>query len=61
MNGGWAHLRGDEHTAVDPDRECYAAGRGVGALHELTPVSGVVRPIVAEADVVLGRRATVRA
>jgi enoyl-[acyl-carrier protein] reductase II len=60
MNGGWMHLGGDEHTAVDPDRECYPAGQGVGAIDELVPAGEIVRRIVAEADDVLARLAAVR-
>ena len=32
------HLGADESTpGVDPNRECYPAGQGVGAIHELRP------------------------
>ncbi|MGZ8735450.1 MAG: NAD(P)H-dependent flavin oxidoreductase, partial [Acidimicrobiia bacterium] len=61
MNGGWMHLGGDEHTAVDPDKECYPAGQGVGAIAELTPAGEIVRRLVAEADEVLARLDQVRA
>ena len=47
------HLGGDDTTAeVDPTRECYPAGQGVGAIHELVPAGDLVRRFVAEA----GRR-----
>ena len=29
------HLGGDETADVDPDKECYPAGQGVGAIDEL--------------------------
>ena len=35
---GAMHLGGDElTTGVDPDKECYPAGQGVGAINELDP------------------------
>jgi enoyl-[acyl-carrier protein] reductase II len=49
------HLGGDENTEVDPDRECYPAGQGVGAIHELEPAGDIVRRIVAEAETALAR------
>jgi enoyl-[acyl-carrier protein] reductase II len=56
MRGGWMHLGGDESTpGVDPDRECYPAGQGVGALDELVPAGELVRRIVTEAEAVLDR------
>jgi enoyl-[acyl-carrier protein] reductase II len=45
------HLGGDDVTAeVDPSRECYPAGQGVGAIHELIPAADLVRRFVAEAE-----------
>jgi enoyl-[acyl-carrier protein] reductase II len=62
MQGGWMHLGGDESTpGVDPDRECYPAGQGVGALHELVPAGELVLRIVAEAEASLDRVAAARA
>jgi enoyl-[acyl-carrier protein] reductase II len=56
MEGGWMHLGASESTpGVDPDKECYPAGQGVGAIHELIPAGDVVRSIVAEADAALDR------
>jgi enoyl-[acyl-carrier protein] reductase II len=61
MSGGWMHLGANEETpGVDPDRECYPAGQGVGAIHELLPAGDVVRRIVAEAEAALDRMAAVR-
>ncbi len=51
------HLGGDEDTPVDPARECYPSGQGVGAIHELIPAGDIVRSIVAEAEAVLARTA----
>jgi enoyl-[acyl-carrier protein] reductase II len=62
MEGGWMHLGADESTpGVDPDRECYPAGQGVGAIHELRPAGDIVRSIVKEAEVALDRLATINA
>ena len=44
------HLGGDETADVDPDRECYPAGQGVGAIDELVPAGELVRRIVDEAE-----------
>src|SRR5664279_6356836 len=56
IDGGWMHLGASESTpGVDPDRECYPAGQGVGAIHELIPAGDVVRAIVEEADAALDR------
>jgi enoyl-[acyl-carrier protein] reductase II len=56
MQGGWMHLGGDESTpGVDPDRECYPAGQGVGAVDELVPAGELVGRIVAEAEATLER------
>ena len=45
---------GDETaTGVDPDRECYPAGQGVGAIDELVPAGELVRRIMAEAEAVI--------
>src|SRR5882757_7723791 len=44
------HLGGDEDSNVDPDKECYPAGQGVGAMHEIIPAGDLVRQIVDEAE-----------
>jgi enoyl-[acyl-carrier protein] reductase II len=60
MEGGWMHLGAHEGTpGVDPDRECYPAGQGVGAIHELIPAGDIVRSIVEEADRALDRLAVI--
>jgi len=50
------HLGGDIDTLeVDPARECYPAGQGVGAIDSLVPAGELVRRFVAEAEEALGR------
>jgi enoyl-[acyl-carrier protein] reductase II len=51
------HLGGDENTPVDPDKECYPSGQGVGAIDELEPAGDIVRRIVDEAEHALARAA----
>ena len=54
MQDGVFHLGGDESTdGVDPDRECYPAGQGVGGIDALEPAGAIVRRIVEEAEAVL--------
>ena len=49
--GGFLHLpEGDEAEGVDPARECYPAGQGVGAIHELVPAGDLVHRFVTEAQ-----------
>jgi enoyl-[acyl-carrier protein] reductase II len=50
------HLGGDDETpGVDPDVECYPAGQGAGAIHELVPAGELVRRFVIEAEAALER------
>ena len=50
------HLGGDAETiGVDPDQECYPAGQGVGAIHELIPAAELVHRFVSEAEDALKR------
>jgi enoyl-[acyl-carrier protein] reductase II len=59
---GTLHLTGgDEAAGVDPERECYPAGQGTGAIHDLVPAGELVRRIVAEAEEVVDRLAGLRA
>jgi enoyl-[acyl-carrier protein] reductase II len=52
-DGAW-HLGGGSETAgVDPAREGYPAGQGVGAIDALEPAGDLVRRVVAEAEGVL--------
>jgi enoyl-[acyl-carrier protein] reductase II len=56
MEDGAFHLGGDQHTqGVDPDKECYPAGQGVGSIHDLVPAARIVHDMVAEAEGVLRR------
>ncbi len=58
---GASHLGGDEQTEVDPDREFFPCGQGVGAIDELVPAADLVRQFVAEAENVIDRLSGVRA
>jgi enoyl-[acyl-carrier protein] reductase II len=59
--GGFMHLPlGDDADGVDPDRECYPAGQGTGAIHDLVPAGVLVRQFVAEAEQALDRAAATR-
>lgn len=45
------HLGGDDDTVgVDPERECYPSGQGVGAIRALVPAADLVRRFVEEAE-----------
>ena len=58
---GAFHLGADEQAAgVDPQRECYPAGQGVGAIDGLVPAGELVRRFVAEAEATLDRLEAVR-
>ncbi len=49
--GGFMNLPlGDAATDVDPERECYPAGQGIGAIHELVPAGELVHRFVEEAE-----------
>ncbi len=51
MSDGAFHLGGGEETAgVDPERECYPSGQGVGAIADLVPAASIVEEIVADAE-----------
>jgi enoyl-[acyl-carrier protein] reductase II len=61
VTDGALHLGADEDTpGVDPDKECYPAGQGVGAIHGLIPAGELVGRFVADAEAVLDRIALVR-
>ena len=54
MEDGAFHLGGDEDTPdIDPDRECYPTGQGVGAIQTLMPAASLVTQIVTQAEQVL--------
>jgi enoyl-[acyl-carrier protein] reductase II len=53
---GVNHLGGDEATLdVDPRREFFPAGQGVGAIGGLVPAGDLVASIVAEAEATLAK------
>jgi enoyl-[acyl-carrier protein] reductase II len=61
IGDGALHLGGhDETVDVDPDREGYPAGQGVGGIDELVPAGELVHRIVGDATDVLGRLAALR-
>jgi enoyl-[acyl-carrier protein] reductase II len=54
MQDGANHLGGDESTeGVDPEREFFPAGQGVGAIDSLVPAADLVHRFVDEAEAVL--------
>lgn len=58
---GALHLAGDDlERGVDPDKECYPAGQGVGAIHELVPAGELVRRFVEEAEAALEKLSSLR-
>jgi len=60
-SSGVMHLGGDALTeGVDVSQECYPAGQGVGAMHELVPAAELVRRFVTEAEETLGRLAAIK-
>jgi len=61
VGDGVLHLpQGDEAEGVDPQRECYPAGQGVGAIHEIVPAADLVHRFVEEAEAALARAAPTR-
>jgi enoyl-[acyl-carrier protein] reductase II len=56
MEAGVLHLGADEDAVgVDPRREGYPAGQGVGAIDALVPAGELVTRFVDEAEAALGR------
>ncbi len=54
IEDGAFHLGGDEETpGIDPGRECYPTGQGVGAIQTLMPAASLVAQIVDQAEQVL--------
>lgn len=60
INDGANHLGAGPDTEVDPAREFWPAGQGVGAIDELVPAGELVRSIVAEAEAVIDRVSALR-
>jgi NAD(P)H-dependent flavin oxidoreductase YrpB (nitropropane dioxygenase family) len=53
---GVNHLGGDQATAgVDPDRELFPAGQGVGAIDTLVPAADLVTGMVEGAEAILAK------
>ncbi|MFN8039556.1 MAG: nitronate monooxygenase [Acidimicrobiales bacterium] len=62
VTDGALHLGGSvDDEGIDPAKECYPAGQGVGAIDQLVPAGELVGQIVAEAEAALDRLAAVRA
>jgi NAD(P)H-dependent flavin oxidoreductase YrpB (nitropropane dioxygenase family) len=60
--GGFLHLpEGEDAQGVDPSRECYPAGQGVGAIDDLVPAAALVEQFVKEAEAALTRAELSRA
>jgi enoyl-[acyl-carrier protein] reductase II len=56
IGDGTLHLtEGDDATGIDPERECYPAGQGIGAIHDLVPAGELVHRFVEEAERALAR------
>jgi len=54
MREGAFHLGGGDDTpGIDPERECYPTGQGVGAIQTLIPAASLVAQITAQAEQVL--------
>lgn len=60
MEDGANHLGDGPETPVDPDREFWPAGQGVGAIGDLTPAGEIVISIVADAERILSRLSDAR-
>ena len=60
IEDGANHLGAGPDTEVDPDREFWPAGQGVGAIDALVPAGDLVRSFVAEAEAVLDRVSSLR-
>jgi enoyl-[acyl-carrier protein] reductase II len=61
MGDGAFHLgAGPEDPGIDPAKECYPAGQGIGAIGELVPAADLVRRFVAEAEESLANLERVR-
>jgi enoyl-[acyl-carrier protein] reductase II len=54
------HLGLGPDTPVDPTKEFWPAGQGVGAIDELVPAGELVLRFVREAEAVLDRVSTLR-
>jgi enoyl-[acyl-carrier protein] reductase II len=60
MHDGVNHLgAGPSTPGIEPDREFFPAGQGVGAITELVPAAELVHRMVAEAEAVIARMGSV--
>jgi len=58
LGDGAMHLGArPDATGIDPAKECYAAGQGLGAIAEVTPAGDLVREFIADAERQLTRAA----
>ena len=56
IEDGAFHLGGGEDTPdIDPDRECYPTGQGVGAIQTLMPAASIVHQMVQQAEHILAQ------
>ena len=56
ITDGVLHLpTGPDDPNVDPTKECYPSGQGVGAIDSLVPAGDLVRLLVADAETALRR------
>lgn len=56
LEDGANHLGGGPETeGVDPEREFFPCGQGVGSLTDLVPAADLVTGMVADAEEILGR------
>ena len=46
---------GGQIEGLDPDKSCFAMGQSAGGIHDVLPAGEIVRRILAEADVAIGR------
>jgi enoyl-[acyl-carrier protein] reductase II len=62
IEDGAFHLGGGEDTlGIDPERECYPTGQGVGAIQTLIPAASIVAQMVDQAELVLAQLGAVGA
>ncbi|HYZ92130.1 MAG TPA: nitronate monooxygenase [Actinomycetota bacterium] len=60
MQDGAMNLGSDDWSRVDPDKECFPSGQGVGAIDDLVPAGELVRRFVEEAEQEIDRVGSLR-
>ena len=61
MSDGAMHLGAPPDTdGIDPAKECYAAGQGLGGIHEIVPAGDLVHRFVEEAEREIDRLGALR-